>query len=112
MGGLESCHPSAPGIGSKSGPIWKRVCLSWPHQPAKRGSVGCARVPLVDEAAAERARARVQVLVRAPHGEVRPVVVERQTQVAGAVRQVEAHDGSPRVRGAVMAAMSNAWPVR
>ena len=55
-------------------------------------------VPLVDEAAAHRARARVQVLVRAPHGEVHVPLVEAQDQVSRRVRQVEADDAPLRVR--------------
>ena len=40
----KACHPSAPGIGTKSGPIANRVRLSCPHQPASRGS-GSPRRP-------------------------------------------------------------------
>ena len=57
IGGLLSCQPSAPGVGTNSGPMRKRVAWSWPHQPAKRGRVG-VRVALVHEAAGDRARAR------------------------------------------------------
>ena len=57
-----------------------------------------ARVPLVDEAAAHRAGAGVQVLVGAPHGEVHVPVVEAQDQVPRRVRQVEADDAALRVR--------------
>ena len=39
-GALLNCQPSAPFIGLKPGCIKKRVSLSYPHQPAKRGNSG------------------------------------------------------------------------
>ena len=42
IGGLLSCQPSAPGVGTNSGPMRKRLAWSWPHQPAKRGRSVCA----------------------------------------------------------------------
>src|SRR6218665_1114070 len=58
------------------------------------------RVALVDEGSGQRARAPVEVLVRAPHREVRPIVVQGQPQVARGVRQVEAHAAALGMRGA------------
>src|SRR6476659_1441246 len=55
-------------------------------------------VPLVDEAGAHRARPRVQVLVRAPHGEVHVPLVEGEDQVSRRVSHVETDDATLRVR--------------
>jgi hypothetical protein len=57
-------------------------------------------VPLVHEAAADRAGSGVQILVTAPHGEVGRAVVQRERGVADGVRQVEAGEAAVRVRGA------------
>src|SRR5262249_37519619 len=54
--------------------------------------------PPVDEAGAYPARARGQVLVGAPDGEVRVPVVEAQDQVPRRVGQVEADDAALPVR--------------
>ena len=80
-----SCQPSAPGMGSKSGPIWKRVCsvVAPPAGEARQlGSLAwrsCTKQPAI------AARAAVQVLVAAPHGEVGVPVV--QLQAAGCRRR-------------------------
>ncbi len=49
-------------------------------------------MPLVDEDRADRARSAVEVLVRAPDGEIDVVVVERERDVAGGVRELPADD--------------------
>ena len=93
---------------------------SWPHQPARRARAArrgarCAaarRMALVHEAAADRARAAVQVLVAAPHREVGVVVVQGERHVADRVRQVEADDAAGACAARTMRARSNAWPVR
>src|SRR5258708_21114182 len=58
------------------------------------------RVTLVDEAAADRTRSAVQVLVTAPYGEVRLGLVQRQGRIADRMRQVEAGNAAVPVRGA------------
>src|SRR6185369_3233898 len=57
-------------------------------------------VSAVHEGPAQGARTSVEVLVRAPHGEVRTVVVEVEDEIAGAVGEVEAHGGPDAVAGA------------
>ena len=70
-------------------------------------------VALVYEAAADRSGTRVQVLVAAPHGEIRIGVVQRERQVADRVRQVDAGDAArARCAARTMRATSNACPVR
>ena len=91
-----TCQPSAPAVGHEL-----RLQL---HAEARRRVVappaGQARqvevvaVPLVDEAAADRAGAAVEVLVGAPDGEIDAPVVQLQRHVAGRVRQVEADDAA------------------
>ena len=54
---------------------------------------------IVDEDRTDRARPAVQVLVRAPGGEVDVPVVERELDVAGGVGQVPADEGAGRVTG-------------
>ncbi len=46
-------------------------------------------VPLMNERAADRARPGVQILVAAPHGEIRIAVVKRQRRVADGMREIE-----------------------
>ena len=65
-------------------------------QPRQRPVAG---VTLVDEDRPDRARAAVEVLVRAPRGEVDVPVVERELDVAGGVGQVPADDGAGGVAG-------------
>jgi hypothetical protein len=57
-------------------------------------------VPFVDETAADRTRAGVQIFVRAPDGEIDVPFVQRQWQIADGVRHVEAGDGADAMRGA------------
>ena len=93
-----TAQPAAPVAGRNSGTIWKRVCGSWPHQPDKpRGRI--AEMPLVHEAPADRAGAGVQILVRAPHGEVDIPVVQLQRQIADGMRHVETDNGALGLRG-------------
>src|SRR2546428_295757 len=66
------------------------------------GEAGKGRVismSLVDEAAADRTRSRVQVFVRAPDREVDPPVVKPQDNIARSVREVEADKASLPPRG-------------
>ncbi len=49
-------------------------------------------MPLVYEAAGNRAGAGIQILVGTPHGEIDAPVVQRQRQVADGMRQVETDD--------------------
>src|SRR5207237_10761841 len=57
-------------------------------------------VTLVDEAAADGTGAAVQVLVTAPHREVRSGLVQRQGRIADGMREVEAGNAAVAVRGA------------
>ena len=65
-----------------------------------RGARLRVRVTLVHEAAADRTRAAVQVLVTAPHGEVGLRLVEREQGVADGMREVESHHAAVAVRRA------------
>src|SRR3546814_169838 len=58
--------------------------------PAGEARAVGACVAFVDEAAGDRAGSGIHVLVVAPHGEVRAVVVQLQGQVAGGMGEVEA----------------------
>ena len=58
IGGLEICQASAVAGGRDTGVISNRVAASVLHQPSKRGRSRVAEVPLVDEDAGQRARAR------------------------------------------------------
>ena len=78
IGGFEICHASAVAGGRDSGVISNRVDASVLHQPSNRGRSRAAEVALVDERSGERARPRVEVLVRAPGGEVDVPVVQLQ----------------------------------
>ncbi len=62
--------------------------------PAGKARPVRARVALVHERAGDGARARVQVFVAAPHGEIAAAVVQLQREVAGRVREVEADDAA------------------
>src|SRR6478736_982555 len=81
IGGLLTAHPAAPMAGRNSGPIWKRVCGSWPHQPDNLAGT------------------RIQIFVRAPHGEIDIPLVQLQRQVADGMRHVEPGDGADPMRG-------------
>ena len=100
IGGFESCHPSAPGDRPESRlhPETRFLVVAPPAGESRQVARRAETVPLVDEAAAHRARARVQVLVRAPDGEVHVPVVEAQDEVARRVRQVPADDATLRLR--------------
>ena len=62
--------------------------------PAREPRGRIVEVPLVHEAAGDRAGAGIQVLVGAPHREIHVPVVQRQWQVADGMRQVEAAGGA------------------
>ena len=94
IGGLDSCQPSAPVVGTNRGPSGTRVSS---RSPTSRRTAGARlRMALVDEAAGDRAGSRVHVLVMAPHREIGIAVVQLQRHVAGGMRQVEAGDGALR----------------
>ena len=99
IGGFESCHPSAPDR-PESGlhPEARLLVVAPPAGQARQIGRLAVAVPLVDEASADRAGPRVQVLVRTPDGEVHVPVVQAQDQVAGRVRHVEPDDAALRVR--------------
>ncbi len=110
MGGLLSCHPSAPMAGVNCGAIWKRVVLMAPPA-SESGQGGVAMVALVHEGAGNRARAAVEVFVMAPHRKVRRHVMQAQRQVAHRMRQVEPMRAPCRRAARVIASRSKAWPV-
>ena len=68
--------------------------------PAGQARRRVREMPLVHEAAADRAGPGVQILVRAPHGEIDIPVVQRQRQVADGMRHVEPGKRAGVVRGA------------
>ena len=65
--------------------------------------VGRRAVALVHEAAADRARSRVEVLVAAPDGEIGAPVVQRERHVADRVRKIEADARSRALRRVAIA---------
>src|SRR5262249_56578564 len=68
-----------------------------PH-PGKRAAVARARlrlaVTLVHEAAADRARTAVEILVAAPHGEVGLRRMQSERRIADRMRQLEPGDAA------------------
>ena len=98
MGGFEICQPSAPSTGAKAKGMANRGdrVVAPPTTRADQRRIG--PMALVDEAAADRVRARVDVLVVAPHGEVDVPVVQADGDVARRVGQVPSHEGSGPVR--------------
>ena len=86
IGGLDSCQPSAPGVGRTPGPCGS-ASPHCAHQPANG---------VADSARAARGRARgdpartVQILVGSPDREIGVAVVQVHRHVADRVRQVEA----------------------
>ncbi len=78
----------------------KEISSAWlcPHQPAKRGSVEAAAMPLVHEAAADGAGAGIEIFVAAPHGEVGIPVVQVQRHIADRVREIDADGGADAAR--------------
>src|SRR5215472_1434581 len=75
-------------------------------EPRSRDAAGVAgarlraRVALMHEAAADGTGSAVQILVAAPHGEVRAAVMQRERQVTDGVSEIEAHETAGTVRGA------------
>ena len=65
--------------------------------PARQSRRGGRRVAFVDEHLGERTGTAVQVLVRAPGGEVDVPVVERERDVAGGMGEVPARQGADRM---------------
>ena len=69
-------------------------------------------MPLVHEAAADGAGARVQILVAAPHGEVGIPIVQLQRHIADGVREVEADARAGAARRGDQRRELEACPVR
>ena len=67
-----------------------------PTREARKVRVG--RVPFVHERACDRAGARVEIFVRAPHREIDVPIVQCQGHIADRVGEIEAND-DPAVLG-------------
>lgn len=98
--------PPARGPAGENGSKWSAEARGTRLGGRGRGKgTGAAHAPdglvgpaLVHEDAADRARARVEVLVRAPRRKVDAPVVQRERDVAGCVREVPAADAALRWR--------------
>ena len=92
IGGLDTCQAAASAGGpGHRGHLEPGLRLRAPPAVEAR-QVAVGEVALVDERAGQRARAGVEVLVRAPGREVDVPVVQLQRHVPGRVREVPAHD--------------------
>ena len=80
------------------GPHLEAGCLGLSPPPGQPRQIRATRIPVVDEAAADRARSGVEILVAAPYREVGVPIVQRQQCIAHRMRQVQAHGGADAVR--------------
>ena len=89
---VEAAQPMAARGRAGTGPPG-RTDIGMQPRPAAVAAAMRRGESLVDEDRSDRARAAVQILVRAPRREVDVPVVEREFDVAGGVGEVPADNG-------------------
>ncbi len=99
IGGLEICHASALAGGRATVRHLEARRSSGAPPALEARQPGDIEMALVDERSGDRTRTGVEVLVRAPGGEVDAPVVQRQRHVAGGVGEVPADEGAGGLAG-------------